>query len=40
MVAAGIALGILSILGFRHAAGVDRVTVDRSTDRSYATTSM
>lgn len=40
MIAAGIALGILAILGFRHAAQVDRVSVDRTDDRSYATTSI
>ena len=39
-VAAGIVLGILAILGFRHAAKVDRVTVDRTRDGSYATTSV
>ncbi len=40
MIVAGIALGILAILGFRHAAKVDRVSVDRTDDRSYATTSI
>ena len=39
-VAAGTVLGILAILGFRHAAKVDRVTVDRAEDGSYATTSV
>ena len=39
-VAAGIFLGILAILGFRHAAKVDRVTVNRTQDGSYATTSV
>ena len=39
-VAAGIVLGILAILGFRHAANVDRVTIDRTEDGSYATASV
>ena len=39
-VAAGIVLGILAVLGFRHAANVDRVTVYRTRDGSYATTSV
>jgi hypothetical protein len=39
-VAAGIVLGILAVLGFRHAANVDRVTVDRTRDGSYATSSV
>lgn len=39
-VAAGIVLGILAVLGFRHAAKVDRVTVHRTRDGSYATTSV
>jgi hypothetical protein len=40
MVIAGAVLGILAILGFRHAAKMDRVTVDRTRDGSYATTSV
>lgn len=39
-VAAGIVLGILAILGFGHAAKVDRVIVERAEDGSYATTSV
>lgn len=40
MVVAGVLLGILAILGFRHAAKVDPVTVDRTEKGSYATTSV
>lgn len=39
-VAAGIVLGVLATLGFRHAAKVDRVSVNRTENGSYATTSV
>jgi ABC-type antimicrobial peptide transport system permease subunit len=40
MVIAGVVLGILAILGFRHAAKIDRVTVDRTETGSYARASV
>jgi hypothetical protein len=40
MVVAGVVLGILAVLGLRHAARVDRVTVDRTETESYARASV